>query len=96
MPLSRASCRGGVQAAHIAGVHQDGIHVLGHQVLQLLDLAGHVRVGAFDHQLGRDALIHVFLVDFDQLRNHLRAVFAADERVRDTDREYLRFSRLLG
>ena len=45
--------QGGIQAVDITGVDQDGIHVLGHQVLQLLDLAGHIRVGAFDHQFSR-------------------------------------------
>ncbi len=81
--------QGGVQTAHIAGIDQDGIHVLGDQVLQLLDLACHICVSAFDHQLIGDAGVHVLLVDFLQLRDHLRAVFAADERVGYAHREFL-------
>ena len=48
--------KGRIQAVHIAGVDQDGVHFFGHQVLQLLDLAGHVCIGAFDHQFSGDVL----------------------------------------
>ena len=55
MPFLHGFLQGGVQAVDITRVDQDGIHVLGHQVLQLLDLAGHIGVGAFDHQFIGDA-----------------------------------------
>ncbi len=94
--LVQGFLQGGVQAAHIAGVHQDGIHALGHQVLQLLNLTGDVRVGAFDYQLVGDAGIHVFLVGIDQFLDHLRAVFAADEGIRDADGEFIVSGRFRG
>ena len=81
--------QGGIQTIDITGVDQDGIHILGHQVLQLLDLASHIRIGAFDHEFVGDALVHVFFVDFHELIDHLSAVFAADERIGNTDREFL-------
>ena len=86
-PLGNCFFQGRVQAVHVTRVHQDRIHALRHQVLQLLDLPSRIGVRALDHQLGRDARIHVFLVYGNQLGDHLRAIFAADEGVRDTDRE---------
>ena len=83
--------QGGIEAIDVTRVHQDGVHVLGHQVLELLDLPGHIGVGTFDHQFGGDALVHILLVGFDQFGDHLRAIFAADEGVRDTDGEGIIF-----
>src|SRR5579859_7642855 len=81
--------QGGIQAIDVTRVHQDGVDLLVDQVLQLLYLARHVGVGALDDQVVGDARCHIFSVDVLELLDHLRAIFAADEGVRDTDGELL-------
>ena len=53
----------GVQAVNITGVDKDGVHVLGHQVLELLDLSRNIGVSAFDDEVIGDALRHIFGID---------------------------------
>ena len=84
---------GCIQALGITGVNQDGIDLLAHQVLELLDLTGNISISAFNHQLICDASCHILGIDILEFLDHLRAIFAADERIGNTNREFLGFGR---